>query len=118
MPDIAPDNSVMDKQGRVWVPEEMLRALGIDGPVLMTVEVDAASGTLILHPGEAVPEEDWDCYLPERREVSKRCDPDHPGYQLDRADLERLGEDPTFLEEIRRNPKYLADAPVAVAASA
>ena len=111
-------NSVMDKEGRVWIPEEMLRALGIDGPVLMTVEVDAASGTLVLRPGESVPEEDWDYYLPERRESWKRADRDHPGYQLDRADLERLGEDPSFLEEIRNNPRYLADAPIAAAASA
>lgn len=114
-------NSVMDKEGRVWIPEEMLRALGIDGPVLMTVEIDAASGTLVLRPGESVPEEDWDCYLPERREASKRAERDsrnHPGYQLDRADLERLGEDPSFLEEIRNNPRYLADAPIAAAASA
>lgn len=107
-------NSVMDKEGRVWIPEEMLRALGIDGPVLMTVEIDAASGTLVLRPGESVPEEDWDCYLPERRVRSKRYDPEHPGYQLSKEDWERLVEDPDFVREIIGNPKYFAE-PVAAA---
>ena len=110
-------NSVMDRQGRVWVPQDVLRAAGIDEPVEMTVEFDAASGIFVLRPGEPVPEEDWDCYLPEAREAYERA-ANAPGrYQLNRADLERLGREPWFIEEIRANPKYRAEEEPATAAA-
>ena len=104
-------NSVIDKKGRAWIPEELLRAAGIDGSFEMTVEFDSTNGTLVIRPGEQVPEEDWDCYLPSAWAAVERARLDEFAgrvYNIGRAELERLGEDPTFLEEIRRNPKYRA----------
>ena len=112
-------NSVMDKKGRVWIPEELARELGIEGAV--EAKVERVGDTLVVHIGESVPDDYWDSYLPSERvarEEASRRSQDDPGYRLTSDDFERLIADPSFLDEIRSNPKYRAAAGAVAAAGA
>jgi bifunctional DNA-binding transcriptional regulator/antitoxin component of YhaV-PrlF toxin-antitoxin module len=60
-------NGVMDQAGRVWIPDELIRALGLHGPVEMQIEVNREDGTLVLHPAGAVEPDDVPNYRPEER---------------------------------------------------
>ena len=61
-------NSVIDSKGRVWLPEELLKQLGISGS--MTAEVDSSCGVIVIRPVESVPCEDEWAYTPEHRAVA------------------------------------------------
>ncbi len=61
-------NSVIDSKGRVWLPEGLLKELGISGA--MTAEVDASCGVIVIRPVESVPCEDEWAYTPEHRAAS------------------------------------------------
>jgi hypothetical protein len=99
-------NSVIDGLGRAWIPREMLTALGIDGAAEIEVAFDSASGTLVLRAAGAIPDEDYSHYTPEAREAIARAIASPERYRVSRADLERLGKDPAFIEELRANPAY------------
>ena len=64
-------NSVIDSKGRVWLPEELLKELGITGA--MSAEVDASCGVIVIRPVESVPCEDEWAYTPEHRASTARA---------------------------------------------
>lgn len=64
-------NSVIDSKGRVWLPEELLKQLGVTGA--MTAEVDASCGVIVIRPVESVPCEDEWAYTPEHRAAAERA---------------------------------------------
>jgi bifunctional DNA-binding transcriptional regulator/antitoxin component of YhaV-PrlF toxin-antitoxin module len=107
-------NSVIDGLGRAWIPREMLTALGIEGAAEIEVTVDSATGTLVLRSAGAIPDEDYSHYTPEARESFARAMANPVRYRVSSDDLERLGEDPDFIEELRTNPAY-RDAETAAA---
>ena len=61
-------NSVIDSKGRVWIPEELLKRLGVEGS--MTADVDSSCGVIVIRPVEAVPCEDEWAYTPQHLAVS------------------------------------------------
>lgn len=109
-------NSVIDNLGRAWIPEEMLRALGIDGAAEMQVEVDVSTGTLVLRAVGAIPDEDYSHYTPQAHEARARDLAIGRSYRVGRAELERLAADPGFIDEIRTNPAFRDTEPVRVRA--
>ena len=105
-------NSVIDSVGRAWIPEEMLRALGIEGAAEMQVEFDVSNGALILRAAGAVPDEDCCHYTPEARAARARDLASGGRYRVGRSELERLAADPGFIDEIRTNPAFRDTEPV------
>lgn len=84
-------NSVIDSKGRVWLPEELLKQLGISGA--MTAEVDSSCGVIVIRPVETVPCEDEWAYTPEHRagvERARRDLAEGRVYQLSEDDLVAL----------------------------
>ena len=80
----------MDSKGNLTIPAEARAALGIDGAMLMDLEVfDQA---LVLRPTEEIPEEDLWAYTPEHIAKVERAlrEPRDQERQLTRKDLERL----------------------------
>jgi bifunctional DNA-binding transcriptional regulator/antitoxin component of YhaV-PrlF toxin-antitoxin module len=84
----------MDAKGTLTVPEEARQALAIDGAVFMDLEV--VDGSLVLRPGEAVPEEDLWAYTPEHIARVKRAlqSPRDQDLRLTPEELERLAFGP------------------------
>ena len=80
----------MDAKGTLTVPEEARQALAIDGAVFLDLEV--VDGSLVLRPGEAVPEEDLWAYTPEHIARVKRALESSPenDLRLTPEQLERL----------------------------
>lgn len=84
-------NSVIDSKGRAWIPADLLKRLGVCGP--MTADVDEAAGTIVIRPVATVPAEDEWAYTPEHREGVARAKKDYEDgrvFQLSEADLVAL----------------------------
>ena len=62
---------VMDRHGRLTLPPETRRELGLDGEVTLTVAIDPTGG-IVLHPVWASDDDAW-VYTPEHREAVARA---------------------------------------------
>ena len=66
----------ISSEGRLTLPIESRRALGIVGEVEVEIEVDAARDTLTLRPVIVLRREDAWAYTPEHRELLARAHAD------------------------------------------
>ena len=63
----------MNEGGRLTLPAEVRRLLGLEGPVEFEVEVDEVHDALILRPVVALRREDAWAYTPEHRDLLARA---------------------------------------------
>jgi bifunctional DNA-binding transcriptional regulator/antitoxin component of YhaV-PrlF toxin-antitoxin module len=68
--------ATMSKTGRLTVPADARRALGLDGETEFEVEVDRAQDALILRPVMALRREDAWAYTPDHRGLLRRAHDD------------------------------------------
>jgi bifunctional DNA-binding transcriptional regulator/antitoxin component of YhaV-PrlF toxin-antitoxin module len=80
----------MDRDGTITVPEELRHALDVDGPVF--VELEIVDHSLVLRPGETIPEEDLWAYTPEHLALVERARQEGRGMRMSPDELERLIE--------------------------
>ncbi|MGH8929670.1 MAG: AbrB/MazE/SpoVT family DNA-binding domain-containing protein [Egibacteraceae bacterium] len=66
----------MSKAGRLTVPADARRELGLDDETEFEVEVDRAQDALILRPVMALRREDAWAYTPDHRELLRRAHDD------------------------------------------
>jgi bifunctional DNA-binding transcriptional regulator/antitoxin component of YhaV-PrlF toxin-antitoxin module len=66
----------MNDEGRITVPADARRALGIDGPADFEIEIDDSSDAIILRPVVTIRREDAWAYTPEHmaRVAAARAD--------------------------------------------
>ena len=79
--------------GRLTLPTEVRRALGLEGETEMEVEVDADNDAVILRPAVVLRREDAWAYTPEHRELLARAHDDSRAgrvQQLDEDGLKKL----------------------------
>ena len=62
----------MSEGGRITLPADARRRLGVEGPAEFEVEVDEAQDALILRPVVALRREDAWAYTPEHRALLER----------------------------------------------
>lgn len=85
----------MNKTGRLTLPAETRRALGVEGATEFEVEVDEANEALILRPAVVLRREDAWAYTPEHRAAVARARKDAKEgrvYRLSEAQLAEIGE--------------------------
>lgn len=88
-------NVSMSGGGRVTLPADARRRLGIDGPAEFEVEVDEAEDALILRPVVALRREDAWAYTSEHRALLDQAHRDSRNgrvRELTEAELEALSE--------------------------
>lgn len=78
----------MSRSGRLTLPAEARRLLGLDDETEFEVEVDTEGDALVLRPAVLLRREDAWAYTPEHRELLRRA---HADVQDDR--VRRLSED-------------------------
>ena len=78
-------NSVLDSEGRIWIPADLLRRLGVCGP--MAADVQERGGELVITLAEGVAKEDEWAYTPERRAATARA-----LHQVRAGDVRQLAE--------------------------
>lgn len=86
---------VMSGTGRLTLPIETRRCLGLEGETELEVEVDVEHDTIILRPALDVPDEDAWAYTPEHRRLlaqARRDAREGRVYRLTESELARLGE--------------------------
>lgn len=86
---------VMSGTGRLTLPVETRRCLGLDGETELEVEVDLAHDRIILRPAFAASQEDSWAYTPEHRRLlaqARRDSREGRVYELTESELARLGE--------------------------
>ena len=84
----------VSETGRLTLPAEARRALGLDGEVELEVEVDEQHDAIILRPAVVLRREDAWAYTPEHRELLGRAHADSREgrvRQMTEAQLKRLG---------------------------
>jgi len=80
----------MSRSGRITVPAETRKELGVEGETEFEVEVDQESGALILHPAIVVRRRDAWAFEPEHRESLDRAHRDVEAGRLRRISEEEL----------------------------
>ena len=83
----------ISRSGRLTLPTEVRRALGLEGETEMEVEVDADNDAVILRPAVVLRREDAWAYTPEHRELLARGHDDSRAgrvQQLDEDGLKKL----------------------------
>ncbi len=86
---------LMSKDGRLTVPAEARRALGIEGEAEFEIEVDPTQDALTLRPVVVLRREDAWAYTPEHRQLLARAHRDSREgrvRQMTEEELKRLGE--------------------------
>ena len=84
--------AVMDEAGRLVVPEETRRALGLQGETTLTVDIDEASSAIVLRPvGSSADEDAW-ALTPEHLESLARAMRDSRAGRVRRLTEEQLEE--------------------------
>lgn len=86
----------MSRTGRITVPAETRKELGVEGGTEFEVEVDQESGTLLLHPAIVVRRSDAWTQTPEFRAKIERARRDFAKgrfREMTLEELERLGEE-------------------------
>jgi len=68
--------AVMSKSGRLTLPAEARRALGLDSETEFEIEVDSAQDALILRPAVVLRREDAWAYTTEHRALLRRAHAD------------------------------------------
>ena len=86
---------VMEKAGRLTVPVEVRRALGLTGETELEIGVNQAQDTIILRPVGLSHDEDAWAFMPEHRKLLDRARQDSQEGRVRRLtedELARLGE--------------------------
>jgi len=86
----------MSRNGRLTVPADARRLLGIDDETEFEVEVDTENDALVLRPSLLLRREDAWAYTPEHRELvtaARRDIAEGRVGSFTEADLTRLGDD-------------------------
>lgn len=86
----------MSRTGRITVPAETRKELGVEGETEFELEVDHEAGTLLLHPAIVVRRSDAWTQTPEFRAKIERARRDFAEgrfREMTLEELERLGED-------------------------
>ncbi len=86
--------ATMNDAGRITVPAEIRRALGISGEADFAVEVDTDSDAIILRPAVVLRREDAWAYTPEHRALLEQAHEDSREGRVQRLsedDLQKLG---------------------------
>lgn len=78
--------------GRLTLPTEVRRALGLQGETEMEVEVDADNDAVILRPAVLLRREDAWAYTPEHRDLLARAHDDSRAGRVRQLDEEGLKE--------------------------
>lgn len=80
----------MDARGNLTLPAEVRQALGVDGALLVDVEV--RDGAWVIRPGEEIPDDDVWLYTPENvaRTKQARARPREEDFRLTPEQLENL----------------------------
>jgi AbrB family looped-hinge helix DNA binding protein len=78
--------------GRLTLPTEVRRALGLEGETEMEVEVDAANDAVILRPAVVLRREDAWAYSSEHRELLARAHDDSGAGRVRKLDEDQLRE--------------------------
>lgn len=93
-------NTLLRPDGRLNVPEEIRRALGIDGGWQCSIEI--VDGAIVVRPLGAIPDEDLWAYEPEThaRLLEAGRQPIGSGFQASPQDLRDLVEGRVGLEEL------------------
>lgn len=84
----------MNEGGRITLPVEARRQLGVDGPVEFEIEVDEVHDALILRPVVALRREDAWAYTSDHRALLERAHRDSREgrvHELTESELEGLG---------------------------
>ncbi|MGO9660001.1 MAG: AbrB/MazE/SpoVT family DNA-binding domain-containing protein, partial [Acidimicrobiales bacterium] len=84
----------VSEAGRLTLPTEVRRALGLEGETEMEIELDSANDAVILRPAVVLRREDAWAYTPEHRELLARAHADSRAgraRQLSEDDLKELG---------------------------
>ncbi|MDA8185240.1 MAG: AbrB/MazE/SpoVT family DNA-binding domain-containing protein [Acidimicrobiales bacterium] len=84
----------VSSSGRLTLPTEVRRLIGLEGETEMEVEVDEASDAVILRPAVLLRREDAWAYTPEHRDLLARAHRDSREgrvRELGEGDLEALG---------------------------
>lgn len=84
----------VSSSGRLTLPTEVRRLIGLEGETEMEVEVDEASDAVILRPAVLLRREDAWAYTPEHRDLLARAHRDSREgrvRELSEGDLEALG---------------------------
>lgn len=87
--------ATMDRSGRLTLPAEARRRLGLEGEADFEVEIDEGADAIILRPAVVLRREDAWAYTPEHRELLTRAHQDSREgrvQQLREEDLANLGE--------------------------
>jgi bifunctional DNA-binding transcriptional regulator/antitoxin component of YhaV-PrlF toxin-antitoxin module len=85
----------MSKDGRITLPMETRRALGLNDEAELEIEVDAAQDAIVLRPAVVLRREDAWAYTSEHRALLRSAHEDSRAgrvQQLTEEDLARLGE--------------------------
>ena len=80
----------MNKAGRITLPVETRRALGLDGEAEFEVEVDSDSDALILRPALVLRREDAWAYTPKHRKLLSRAHADSRAGRVRRVTEDQL----------------------------
>jgi AbrB family looped-hinge helix DNA binding protein len=86
---------VLSATGRVTLPVEVRRCLGLEDGAELEVTVDEANDAIILRPAFDVPDEDRWAYTPKHRRLlaqARRDAREGRVYRLTESELARLGE--------------------------
>jgi AbrB family looped-hinge helix DNA binding protein len=84
----------VSESGRLTLPTEVRRQLGLEGETEMEVEVDTEQDAVILRPAVVLRREDAWAYTPEHRELLARAHADSREgrvRELSEEDLKKLG---------------------------
>jgi AbrB family looped-hinge helix DNA binding protein len=79
---------IVSPSGRLTLPAEVRRSVGIEGETQMQVEVDEQGEAITLRPVLVIPREDAWAYTPEHRELLRRAHAD-----LREGRVRRMSED-------------------------
>lgn len=85
----------MSKDGRITLPAETRRALGLNGEAELEIEVDAAQDAIVLRPAVVLRREDAWAYTAEHRALLRSALEDSRAgrvQQLTEEELAQLGE--------------------------
>jgi AbrB family looped-hinge helix DNA binding protein len=80
----------MNEQGRITLPAELRRELGLEGISEFEIEVDPETDALILRPAVVLRREDAWAYTPEHRALLKRAHADSRAGRVRRMTEEEL----------------------------
>jgi AbrB family looped-hinge helix DNA binding protein len=84
----------VSETGRLTLPADVRRALGLEGETELEVEIDERHDAIILRPAVVLRRGDAWAYTPEHRDLLARAHADSREgrvRELSEADLERLG---------------------------